>query len=275
MTNTGGTPAGWYHAPGDPEGTQRYWDGAQWIGDPQAAAQSSPQPPSGQPPQYGSPADVQQSPSYGAAPGAGQPPAYGAPPGGQQPPAYGAGAPGGAPPQYGSAPPGYQAFGAPGAAAQTGGLGEGWQRIVARIIDGLIWFVIGLVFGLIGGGGAFAVSGTDGSYFLFAIASLAGVAAVVAYEVFMTTKTGNTLGKKVFNLKIVNIDGSAVDEKTMLMRMLTYIAAGVIGVIPILGIFSGLVNLIIVIVSLVFLFSDSMRQTVWDKIAKTKVIVDA
>ncbi len=35
MTNTGGTPAGWYHAPGDPEGTQRYWDGAQWIGDPQ------------------------------------------------------------------------------------------------------------------------------------------------------------------------------------------------------------------------------------------------
>ncbi len=39
MTNTGGTPAGWYYAPGDPEGTQRYWDGAQWIGEPQAVPQ--------------------------------------------------------------------------------------------------------------------------------------------------------------------------------------------------------------------------------------------
>ena len=39
MTNTGGTPAGWYYAPGDPEGTQRYWDGAQWIGEPQAQSQ--------------------------------------------------------------------------------------------------------------------------------------------------------------------------------------------------------------------------------------------
>lgn len=25
---------GWYHAQGDPEGTMRYWDGAQWVGEP-------------------------------------------------------------------------------------------------------------------------------------------------------------------------------------------------------------------------------------------------
>ncbi len=30
-------PPGWYHAQGDPPGTQRYWDGAQWVGGPQAA----------------------------------------------------------------------------------------------------------------------------------------------------------------------------------------------------------------------------------------------
>lgn len=28
-------PAGWYHAQGDPPGTQRYWDGSQWQGGPQ------------------------------------------------------------------------------------------------------------------------------------------------------------------------------------------------------------------------------------------------
>jgi len=28
-------PAGWYYAQGDPPGTQRYWDGAAWQGEPQ------------------------------------------------------------------------------------------------------------------------------------------------------------------------------------------------------------------------------------------------
>jgi uncharacterized RDD family membrane protein YckC len=30
-------PPGWYYAQGDPAGTQRYWDGSQWVGGPQAA----------------------------------------------------------------------------------------------------------------------------------------------------------------------------------------------------------------------------------------------
>jgi len=38
MSDTGNErPAGWYHAEGDPPGTQRYWDGAAWQGGPQAA----------------------------------------------------------------------------------------------------------------------------------------------------------------------------------------------------------------------------------------------
>ena len=28
------TEPGWYHADGDPPGTMRYWDGAQWVGEP-------------------------------------------------------------------------------------------------------------------------------------------------------------------------------------------------------------------------------------------------
>src|SRR5690606_31339140 len=35
MTNPpGDVPPGWYHAPGDPPGTQRFWDGRQWVGGP-------------------------------------------------------------------------------------------------------------------------------------------------------------------------------------------------------------------------------------------------
>ena len=145
--------------------------------------------------------------------------------------------------------------------------------MVARLIDGVIWFFILLITALIGGGGAFATGGGDSSFVVFALASLVGVAGVTAYEVFMTTKTGNTLGKKVFNLTIVNVDGSAVDEKTMVMRMATYIGFGVLGVLPILGILAGIANFVVVLVSLIFLFTDAMRQAIWDKIAKTKVIV--
>jgi hypothetical protein len=39
------TEPGWYYAQGDPQGTQRYWDGHQWIGDPvvhQAAPSAQP-----------------------------------------------------------------------------------------------------------------------------------------------------------------------------------------------------------------------------------------
>lgn len=48
MTDSSATqPPGWYYAQGDPVGTQRYWDGIQWVGGPQAVAGASPAPASG------------------------------------------------------------------------------------------------------------------------------------------------------------------------------------------------------------------------------------
>ncbi len=45
------TPRGWYAAEGDPAGTQRWWDGAQWVGEPQPipAQPATPDPSSGTP----------------------------------------------------------------------------------------------------------------------------------------------------------------------------------------------------------------------------------
>ncbi|MCH9834838.1 DUF2510 domain-containing protein [bacterium] len=84
MTNTGGTPAGWYYAPGDPEGTQRYWDGAQWIGEPQAQSQEptpTAEPPAGSAPGYSAPPPSYQAPSTPGAPPVSVPPpgGYGSP----------------------------------------------------------------------------------------------------------------------------------------------------------------------------------------------------
>ncbi|MFV0526078.1 MAG: RDD family protein [Acidimicrobiales bacterium] len=43
MSQGSSQPPGWYPAQGDPPGTHRYWDGAQWVGGPQPIA-DSPQP---------------------------------------------------------------------------------------------------------------------------------------------------------------------------------------------------------------------------------------
>ena len=85
MTNTGGTPAGWYYAPGDTEGKQRYWDGAQWIGEPQAVPQQPAPAPTPDPTPAPTPdldQNVQFQPRQQSAPPAGgfQAPGAGAPP---------------------------------------------------------------------------------------------------------------------------------------------------------------------------------------------------
>ncbi len=42
MTGSAGQqPPGWYHAHGDPSGTQRFWDGTGWVGAPQPGPDSS------------------------------------------------------------------------------------------------------------------------------------------------------------------------------------------------------------------------------------------
>lgn len=38
MSTGSGQQPGWYYAQGDPPGTHRYWDGAQWVGGPQPVA---------------------------------------------------------------------------------------------------------------------------------------------------------------------------------------------------------------------------------------------
>ncbi len=279
MTNTGGTPAGWYHAPGDPEGTQRYWDGAQWIGDPQAVPQQ-PAPQAPQQPQTPTPPPSDatvaytppvaqdpaagQPPQYSAPPAGGQPPQYGAPPaGGQQPPAYGA------PPPGAGVPPGYTAYGDPGAAGAVGNLAEPWQRLVGRLIDGILVGVASFIVGLVI---AIALDNLLGGL----IAGLIGVAIGTAYEVVLTSQMGATLGKKIFNMRIVNDpDGSKVDDSVMLKRYMPSIVIGVIGAIPILGLLSIPLSLVFVILSIVWIFTDEKHRSVYDKVGKTYVIVEA
>lgn len=44
MSNQQTAPAGWYNMQGDPPNTTRWWDGAQWIGEPRLVETAAPQP---------------------------------------------------------------------------------------------------------------------------------------------------------------------------------------------------------------------------------------
>jgi uncharacterized RDD family membrane protein YckC len=219
MTNTGGTPAGWYHAHGDPEDTQRYWDGAQWIGEPQAVPQSpAPTPPGGFPP-------------AGTQPPTGQPPAYGGAPGtGGPPPAY-SGAPGAVgsepPPAYG-APAGYQN---PGVVNPKAGLAEIGPRFVGYLID-FVPFLGVLILSTIGN----AISEVLGSLILFV-----GFAAIFGYNiVYLQGTTGQTFGKEKQGVKLIReATGEAPGIGTTLGRYLVLLipsacTCGIVGLLDIL-----------------------------------------
>ena len=245
MTNTGGTPAGWYYAPGDPEGTQRYWDGAQWIGEPQAVPQQpatpTPDPAPAatpdydqsvayQPPQQSTPpAGEYQAP--GADPGAGAPPNYGAPaapqPGYQQaPPAYGAA------PQ-GVAPQGYQNYGAPG--ANVGTPAEWGTRAIALLIDwgiGVGIIVVGFILAAIAGAIADALG-----FLMFLVAYAAAFAYWIWNMCIKQGSTGQSIGKEKQGIKLVKdetgqpVGGGMAFVRYLLASVISSFTCGIYGLL--------------------------------------------
>jgi uncharacterized RDD family membrane protein YckC len=191
MTNADGTPAGWYHAPGDAEGTNRYWDGSQWIGEPQAVQQQSAAAPG-----FDSDATVQYNPPQSSAP-----PSYEAP-GAQPPPSYAAPDAGfGAGTQTGggfgaAAPAGYQAFGAPSGA--TGTPAEWVQRLIAYLIDVAPIIAAYIVFFV-----AAAISDVLGLLMLLVL-FVGGIGYWVWNLLIKQGSTGQTIGKEKQGIKLVS-----------------------------------------------------------------------
>lgn len=152
----------------------------------------------------------------------------------------------------------------PGVAAPVGDkvdqvLAEPVKRILARLIDGGIWIVIWLVLPAL----------IETGVVLSLLLGFFTGALVVVYEVVMIGTTGATVGKQLLGLKVVNQDGSAADYMTGLRRMGLYILFLFVGLIPILG---ALAFVAVAIAGVVMLFTDSQRQTPWDKIGQTLVM---
>ena len=90
-------------------------------------------------------------------------------------------------------------------------LAEWWQRLVARIIDGVIFGIVSGVLGLITAAVLLSsynsVTGTSsgllGPFAYGMVQTILMTALYVAYEYFMTKMSGQTVGKLVMGIKIV------------------------------------------------------------------------
>ncbi len=163
-------------------------------------------------------------------------------------------------------------YGAP-AAPQGIPLADSWLRFAARLLDRIIMLLV-LCIPTIGISGTTSFVRSNDAFGGAGIAlgqqvaiSLISGGFVLLYDGVATGLMGGTLMKRAFGMRVVNqSDGLPVSMTTALIRALP---RAICHAIPVVGMFVGW---IMGIVSLIFLFSDKLRQTVSDKVAKTVVI---
>ncbi|WP_066945770.1 RDD family protein [Microtetraspora fusca] len=209
-TGAFGQPQGYGQQPGYPQQAQPGYGQEQ-----QSYGQQQPQQGYGQQPQQGyGQSDYGQQQGYGQQ-GYAQQPDYG-----QQ--AYGQQGYAQPYPQQGYGQPGYgQPYGAPAGAVPTGApapLAEWWQRLVARIIDGVIigipYFIISLVLtGILVTAPSFdpetGVLTAGGGVFLAGLLiTLLSAAVMSGYEFLLLKQRGQTVGKIVMGIKVVPVGGT-------------------------------------------------------------------
>jgi uncharacterized RDD family membrane protein YckC len=261
-------PAGWYPDPQHPvpgaPPQQRYWDGQAWTEHVAPIAQPSyPQQPYGQPPQ-GQPAQDQ--------PPQGQP--------WQGQPTY---------PQAGYA--GSPAYVTPAVTPDGVPLAGWWQRVGATLIDFLILVLITVLITLplirdfFNAFGDFfdasmtaAENGTpapssaefqsDVAGPLAAITAISLALNFVYYVAFLVWKQA-TPGKLALGLRVRLRERPELPVATVLLRWATQAGVpGLLGLVPFVGVISGLYSLLDVLWPL----WDDKKQAIHDKVAKTNVV---
>lgn len=145
------------------------------------------------------------------------------------------------------------------------------MRVIARFLDGIIVGIIinQIVFRLITGESSFSgdIDNIDAGEIFFAAVVMLAIG--FAWDPILTKQRGGSPMKLAFGMNVVrDADGGPVSWGQAISR---WAIVSVWGLIPILLI-AVAVPLILVIVSLVFLFSKPLRQTVWDSVAKTLVV---
>ncbi|MFI6011473.1 RDD family protein [Streptomyces sp. NPDC051243] len=161
-------------------------------------------------------------------PGSGQPPPEDDPFRKQPPPPGGSGSPYGDQPPYGSQPP--PPYGGGGDPYGGGGyptdplagmppLADSGKRTLARIIDMIL---VGVVVWLLTWGFGvteYDVNTDEVEYSKSVVQSVVAAVLFMGYDTVLTARTGQTLGKKLLNMRVANLDNGATPSvQTSLIR---------------------------------------------------------
>ena len=96
----------------------------------------------------------------------------------------------------------------------------------------------------------------------------------VVYQFQKQEKWKNrSVGKKLFGLKVINLNDEVVDYVTSVKRNLPLCIGSIVGIIPVIGwILGGLIGLIVALIEIALIFSDNNGQRLGDKFAETQVV---
>ncbi len=131
-----------------------------------------------------------------------------------------------------------------------------WRRFAAFLIDGLILGAINYLISMLLGGGSSYSYTTGGGATNNPATTIASLVLSVAYYVFYQAKMGQTLGKKVMGIKVVDSAGKTPTIMTFFLREI--IGKFVSGIILLIGYF--------------MVIWDGKKQGLHDKIASTYVV---
>jgi uncharacterized RDD family membrane protein YckC len=153
-----------------------------------------------------------------------------------------------------------QEGGAPVGARRYGGF---WIRFVARLIDGILLLVVGLVIRIplmmmiplargpvgVDPGALAAMIGMVG------ISGLIQIAFGLAYEVYFLTTRGATLGKQALGLRVIRFDGSGISTGVAVGRFFAQYLSG-----------------FILLIGYIMAGFDDQKRSLHDRICDTRVI---
>ena len=157
-----------------------------------------------------------------------------------------------------------------------------WRRVGAMIVDGLVLLPITL-------GYMFAMY-RGMSFGAYVAISLGSFVVSIIYNVAMTARWGQTLGKMATGVKIVRVDGTPIGMKEAVMRYGVFVAVGVvITVISLMGLQGeefitmemmgnnskaiNFVNFGWGLAQLITVLSNARRRAIHDFVAGTEVVV--
>lgn len=133
------------------------------------------------------------------------------------------------------------------------------QRIVARLIDAVLLLAIVIFV-------RFLID-DDISDAPSRLSLVVGLVGGIVYEIGMVAAIGATVGKLVVGTRVVASDGTTPPPiGTASMRWLP----NAISVVPFVG---PLIGLAIILASLIWVFTDPRRRTIYDRAASTSVVL--